>query len=65
MSGLVRERRPLRLGVLAALGLAAAWFGFRLGPDAIGLYRLAFPGDNDAAWESKVGWRLCNGAIAA
>jgi hypothetical protein len=35
------------------------------GPRAVGAYRLAFPPDTDAAWESKVGWRLCNGAIAA
>jgi hypothetical protein len=40
-------------------GLAAA-----LWPDALALYRLFFPLNTDAAWESKVGWRLCNGAIA-
>ena len=26
---------------------------------------LFFPSDTDASWASKVGWRLCNGAIAA
>jgi len=28
-------------------------------------YELLFPADTDAAWDSKVGWRLCNDAIAA
>jgi hypothetical protein len=40
-------------------------FGLIVGPP---LYRdlegLFFPPDTDAAWASKVGWRLCNGAIA-
>ena len=30
-----------------------------------GFYRLLFPADTDAGWDSKVGWRLCNDAIAA
>jgi hypothetical protein len=46
--------------LLGFVCLAAA-----LGPSAVGVYRLAFPPDTDAAWDSKVGWRLCNGAIAA
>jgi len=42
------------------VALAAA-----LAPSAAGFYRLLRPVDTDAAWESKVGWRLCNDAIAA
>jgi hypothetical protein len=62
-------RRPLprdraRYGLYAVIfALAAVSLGV-LGPWAIGLYRLAFPPDTEAAWDSKVGWRLCNGAIA-
>jgi len=43
--------------VLIGLGAIAA------GPTAVGLYRIWFP--NDQQWDGKVGWRLCNGAIAA
>lgn len=36
-----------------------------MAPSAAGFYRLLFPADTDADWDSKVGWRLCNDAIAA
>jgi hypothetical protein len=36
-----------------------------IAPSAAGFHGLLFPADTDAAWESKVGWRLCNDAIAA
>jgi hypothetical protein len=42
--------------VLTALAGIAA-------PTITGLYQLWFPSDVD--WDSKVGWRLCNSAIAA
>jgi hypothetical protein len=48
-----------------ALLLSLVCFTAAFGPAAFDYYRLAFPPDTDAAWESKVGWRLCNGAIAA
>jgi hypothetical protein len=35
-----------------------------IAPSAAGFYRLLRPADTDAAWDSKVGWRLCNDAIA-
>jgi hypothetical protein len=35
-----------------------------IAPNAAGFYRLLRPADTDAAWDSKVGWRLCNDAIA-
>ena len=35
-----------------------------IAPSAAGFYRLLRPADTDAAWHSKVGWRLCNDAIA-
>jgi hypothetical protein len=59
---LKRRRRGLLVlaALLVVIGLVAVF-----GPSAIGTYRLAFPPDTDAAWDSKVGWRLCNGAIAA
>jgi hypothetical protein len=62
--GLPKEastRRALYgLALLESLvGLAAVF-----APTALGLHRLAFPPDTDAAWDSKIGWRLCNGAIA-
>jgi hypothetical protein len=44
--------------IVAVLAVAIA-------PSAAGFYRLLRPVDTDAAWESKVGWRLCNDAIAA
>jgi hypothetical protein len=34
-------------------------------PGVAGTYAMLFPPDTDAAWGSKVGWRLCNDAIAA
>jgi hypothetical protein len=49
---------------LAILALSTICLGVVLGPWAAGLCGLAFPEDTDAAWNSKVGWRLCNGAIA-
>ena len=53
-----------RLAAFVA-GLALAlWLGLAVGPSAIGLYAAFFPPDADAAWDSKVGWRLCNRAIA-
>jgi hypothetical protein len=51
--------------VVAFLALGAIGLGAVLGSSAIDLYRLAFPADTEAAWDSKIGWRLCNGAIAA
>jgi len=63
----VRRRRLPGKARLAAFiaGLALALgLGLAAGPSAIGLYRLVFPPDSDAAWDSKVGWRLCNRAIA-
>jgi hypothetical protein len=50
---------------IAFLALSAICVGGVVGPSAIDLYRLAFPPDTEAAWDSKVGWRLCDGAIAA
>jgi hypothetical protein len=43
------------LVVLAVLSAPRASFNFEL----------LFPADTDAAWDSKIGWRLCNDAIAA
>ena len=57
MSG--RGRR-VALILFAALGVTVA---AALAGDLYGLYRLFFP--TEAAWDSKVGWRLCNGDIAA
>jgi hypothetical protein len=34
-------------------------------PGAAFNYELLFPADTDAFWDSKIGWRLCNDAIAA
>ena len=48
---------------IAGLVLALT-LGLVVGPSAIGLYRLVFPQDSYAAWDGKVGWRLCNRAIA-
>jgi peptidoglycan/xylan/chitin deacetylase (PgdA/CDA1 family) len=44
--------------------LSAISTGVLIAPTAIALYRLAFPPDTEAVWDSKIGWRLCNGAIA-
>jgi hypothetical protein len=57
-------RRPFHRIRVAILALGAIGLGVVLGPRAAGLYGLAFPKDSEAAWDSKVGWRLCNGAIA-
>jgi hypothetical protein len=53
--------------VLVILGVVVGIvLGLIVGPS---LYRdfegLIFPPETDAGWASKVGWRLCNGAIAA
>ena len=34
-------------------------------PGAAFNYDLLSPADTDVSWDSKVGWRLCNDAIAA
>jgi hypothetical protein len=53
------------------LVVASVVFGIFLGviiaPSVYSYFRLAaaMPADDDAGWASKVGWRLCNGAIAA
>jgi hypothetical protein len=52
--------RRVALLLLAALGVTVA---VAFAGDVYGIYRLFFP--TEAAWDSKVGWRLCNGAIAA
>jgi hypothetical protein len=56
-------RRRARV-YLVVLFVALASLAGALWPDAFALYRLFFPLDTDVAWDSKVGWRLCNGAIA-
>jgi hypothetical protein len=63
----VRRWLPGGKARLAAFiaGLALAlWLGLAIGPSAVGLYGLVFPADSNTAWDSKVGWRLCNRAIA-
>jgi hypothetical protein len=50
---------------IAVLTLGFIWLGFTTAASwAVDLYRLWFPTESDATWDSKVGWRLCNGAIA-
>jgi hypothetical protein len=59
-----RQGRPRARVYLIVLFVALASLAGALWPDAFARYRLFFPLDTDAAWDSKVGWRLCNGAIA-
>ena len=65
----MRPRRLSRskrwLGVaIAILALGFIGLGFAIGPWAVAVYKLAFPTESAATWDSKIGWRLCNGAIA-
>ena len=55
-------RGMIILGVVVGIFL-----GLIVGPPTYTFIRLAFekPGDDDAGWASKLGSRLCNGAIAA
>jgi hypothetical protein len=54
-------RSAVVLGCTAMVAVLAVL----IAPNASGLHGLLFPADTDAAWGSKVGWRLCNDAIAA
>jgi hypothetical protein len=64
----VTSARPrqnlLRYGAFAVFLGFAVWLALGVAPSALGLYRLYFPPDTDQAWDSNVGWRLCNKAIA-
>ena len=55
-------RRLMIAGVVLGIAL-----GIIIGPSVSTLIRLVVdrPADDDAGWSSKVGWRLCNAAIAA
>jgi hypothetical protein len=54
-----------RGAVILACAAIVAGLAVLVAPSAAGLYGLFFPADTDASWDSKVGWRLCNAAIAA
>jgi len=54
--------------ILVIAGVVFGIFlGVIIGPSVYSYFRLAaeMPDDDDAGWAGKVGWRLCNGAIAS
>jgi hypothetical protein len=53
-------RTKFALAAAAAAGIIAI---IVFAPAVAALYQLWFPSEEN--WDSKVGWRLCNGAIAA
>jgi hypothetical protein len=55
-----------RILVIAGVSFGV-FLGLIVGPSIYSYLRLAveMPADDDAGWASKLGWRLCNGAIAA
>jgi hypothetical protein len=64
-AGYRRDVSTARAAVVLSSSAIVVVLAVAIAPSAAGFYRLLRPVDTDAAWESKVGWRLCNDAIAA
>jgi hypothetical protein len=54
-------------GLVIAGVVLGILLGIIIGPPLYAFIRLALemPTDSDNGWASKLGWRLCNGAVAA
>jgi hypothetical protein len=55
--------RRTRIKIILICAVALTAVAGIAAPTITALYQLWFP--TDADWDTKVGWRLCNGAIAA